>query len=395
MFRRLQWLPQAQALVVQQTFRSGSCRAMTRVSPVIASASIIITSYNYGRFIGDTIRSALSQTFPNVEVIVVDDGSTDNSLAVIRSFGDRITLIAQKNKGAAAAEYAGIVRSTGDLVIIVDSDDFIFPTAIEEAAALFTRDTTKVQFYLKAVDVSGSPLGFTLPPIMPREDEIEDLLFRFGSYPLPPTTGNAYSREFLLQVLPCLQPGIGASTDLYLSSLAPLYGKVRISNEILGGYRVHRHNMTGQLAKPSLSTMRPGLIAIEATQRALEVHCNKLNRFIQPDLYWRQPYYCKQRLISLRADPDTHPFPKDGPFKLAWYGLKATLQCPTSVLLCTGTPSLIDRWILIPLFIILAFFPSRFIREYVFILDGGRTRLMKLLRGILNFGKLHVSKGNG
>jgi glycosyltransferase involved in cell wall biosynthesis len=353
---------------------------MAAVSSVINSASIIITSYNYAQFIGRTISSALSQTFPNVEVVVVDDGSTDDSLAVIGSFGDRVVLIAQANKGAASAEYAGFLRARGDFIVIVDSDDFLHPTAIEEAAALFTVDTSKVQFCLEAVDVNGSPLGFTLPQKMPHEREVEKLLLRFGCYPFPPTSGNAYSRKFLLQVLPCSDPGVGASTDLYMSSLAPIYGRVRTSEKILGGYRMHNNNMTGLFSKPSLPAIRSNLVAIAASQTALEAHCRKMNRRIRSDLFWRQPYYCKQRLISLKADPATHPFPADSSFKLTLYGLRAifTPRAPTH--LSAGNPGLIDRLFLIPVLIALALLPSRVVRENISLMDGGRRRLLRLIR---------------
>jgi glycosyltransferase involved in cell wall biosynthesis len=80
------------------------------------SISIFINNYNYGRFLGEAIRSALEQTVPALEVIVVDDGSTGESRSVIDSFGNRIVGIFQDNGGQAAAFNTGIRSAKGDRV---------------------------------------------------------------------------------------------------------------------------------------------------------------------------------------------------------------------------------------------------------------------------------------
>src|ERR1035438_2741424 len=76
--------------------------------------SVIIDNYNYGGFVRDAINSALDQTYPNVEVIVVDDGSTDNSREVISSFGNRVISVLKENGGQSSALNAGIARSSGE-----------------------------------------------------------------------------------------------------------------------------------------------------------------------------------------------------------------------------------------------------------------------------------------
>ncbi len=352
-------------------------------SSVIRSATIIITSYNYAEFIGEAIASALSQTFPNVEVIVVDDGSTDDSLNVIRSFGERVVLLAQENMGAPAAESAGFDRATGDLILVLDSDDVLYPTAIEEAAALFDADTSKVQFFLDVVDAATSPLGFTFPQEMPREEDIEKLLFQFGCYQSPPTSGNAYSRRFLRQVLPYPEM-VGTCTDLYAAVLAPLYGKVKVCEKILGGYRIHGRNMHSTMpgAVPTLREIRTTVVSGEGTQRALEAHCAKLNKPIQHGLHWKWSHYCKLRLVSLKADQATHPFPEDRPFKLAWRGLVAIFM--------HRDPTLSNqsyRIFLFLLFLLLPLLPTRFvIFRFLF---NGRARLMGILQRLFRapFGR--------
>ncbi len=103
----------------------------------IPLVSIIINNYNYGRFLAEAIDSALIQTHSRIEVIVVDDGSTDDSRAIIAGYGNRINTILKENGGQTSALNAGFAVSHGDLVCFLDSDDRLLPTAIEEAVRLF------------------------------------------------------------------------------------------------------------------------------------------------------------------------------------------------------------------------------------------------------------------
>lgn len=93
--------------------------------------SIIIPCYNNARYVGQTLRSALSQSYPHVEIIVIDDGSTDKSVEKIRPFSDRITLIRQPNRGAPAARNHGLRIAKGRFIKFLDADDILLPDAIE------------------------------------------------------------------------------------------------------------------------------------------------------------------------------------------------------------------------------------------------------------------------
>ncbi|MDP6906917.1 MAG: glycosyltransferase family A protein [Candidatus Thalassarchaeaceae archaeon] len=91
--------------------------------------SVIVTNYNYSSFIGRCLRSLLSQSMPTeeYEVIVVDDGSTDNSREIIESFGDKINAIYVENGGVAKASNIGIQAAKGPFVMRVDADDYVNP----------------------------------------------------------------------------------------------------------------------------------------------------------------------------------------------------------------------------------------------------------------------------
>jgi glycosyltransferase involved in cell wall biosynthesis len=97
-------------------------------SPLV---SIIIPCYNAARYIGEAIESALRQTYPRKEVIVIDDGSTDDSLEVIRSFGDAIRWETWQNRGGGAARNRGLQLARGDLIQFLDADDLLLPQKIE------------------------------------------------------------------------------------------------------------------------------------------------------------------------------------------------------------------------------------------------------------------------
>ena len=94
------------------------------VNPLV---SVIIGNYNYGRFISEAIESALNQTYKNFELIVVDDGSTDNSREIIESYGDKLTAIFQENGGQGRAFNAGFAVSKGEIICFLDSDDYYYP----------------------------------------------------------------------------------------------------------------------------------------------------------------------------------------------------------------------------------------------------------------------------
>src|SRR5947209_13220762 len=104
------------------------------------SVSVIIPTYNHGRFIADAIESVLAQTYPVSEIIVVDDGSTDETQEVVEKFGEKVRYIEQANAGVSAARNTGIENSDGDLVAFLDADDTWLPEKIEKQVAKFGAD---------------------------------------------------------------------------------------------------------------------------------------------------------------------------------------------------------------------------------------------------------------
>lgn len=103
--------------------------------------SVIIPNYNYAQYVGQAIESVLNQTYKNIEIIVVNNGSTDNSLEILQRYGNRIYLVDQENLGQSGARKSGLAKATGDFIAFLDADDIWEPTKIEKQILLFSTKT--------------------------------------------------------------------------------------------------------------------------------------------------------------------------------------------------------------------------------------------------------------
>lgn len=105
------------------------------------SVSVVIPTYNYGHFISQAIESVLAQTYPAAELIIVDDGSTDETADVVGKFGGAVKYIRQENSGVCAARNRGVAESSSDLIAFLDADDIWESTNLEKQAARFNGDS--------------------------------------------------------------------------------------------------------------------------------------------------------------------------------------------------------------------------------------------------------------
>jgi hypothetical protein len=220
---------------------------MTDHSTSRRMVSVVIDNYNYERFVGAAIESALAQTYDAIEVIVVDDGSTDGSRAIIDRYRSHVTAIHQENGGQGAAFNAGFAASSGEIILFLDADDLLAPEAVEKVVAAFDDPTVvKAHWRLSIVDGEGRSTGGYFPPeAMPDGSFLEHSIAEgpfYDSRNMPPTSGNAWARSFLERVLPMPAEEYDHGADVYLHSLAPVYGTMRAIPETLGCYRAHGGN---------------------------------------------------------------------------------------------------------------------------------------------------------
>ncbi len=211
--------------------------------PPCPLVSVLIANHNYARFVGRAIESVLSQTYEHVEVCVCDDGSTDNSVAVIAGYAardPRVLVRCQENGGQASAWNAAFAASRGDVICLLDADDAFAPTKVEEVVRCFADDPSAgvVTHPMVVVGADGStkqriPLyppesGWLADRIIHRggrwrstfgsaicfRRELADLLFPIPVEPF--RTGADSLPRVLLPLLTCVGRADRAETRYYL-----------------------------------------------------------------------------------------------------------------------------------------------------------------------------------
>ncbi len=293
------------------------------VKPLV---SIIVDNFNYARFVSAAIDSALAQSYAPVEVIVVDDGSTDNSRDVISSYGDRVSAVFKPNGGHASAFNSGFRASHGSIVMFLDSDDVLLPNAVEEVVRAWHPGVAKAQFVLAHIDAQGRALGGTVPysPAQMPEGDIRALILDAGGYIGVPTSGNAFARTVLDRLLPLPEPQWPQSADTSLEIIAPFLGELVSLRKTLGCYRIHESNnyMLGE----DLDSRKLRIKVIVDLQRewALSEFASRAGFTIPRNWAAREPAHLKYRLASLRVDPTHHPMMDDRPMRLMLMGMRSS-----------------------------------------------------------------------
>jgi glycosyltransferase involved in cell wall biosynthesis len=143
--------------------------------------SIITPSYNQGNFIEETIRSVLLQGYPNLEYIIIDGGSSDDTVRVIKKYSQWISYwISETDKGQAHAVNKGIARSTGNILNFLNSDDFLLPRAVQLTSKAFVGQSTNLMVsygFRIRVNEKGQCFDYDISP-----KKINKLSFRIGCW---------------------------------------------------------------------------------------------------------------------------------------------------------------------------------------------------------------------
>ncbi len=205
--------------------------------------SILIINYNYGAYLAEAIESALNQSYPHKEIIVIDDGSTDNSRDIIASFADRIIPIYKENGGMASAWNIGFSRSKGDVICFLDSDDIYLPSKIDRVLAALAAHPTGWCFHEQQwTDAKLNPIETPRIPYQTGfydfRQEVRQGTCRF--YP-PATSGLSFSRQLLEQVFP-IPEAITMASDNYLKHCCMAIEPGHFIAETLTLQRIHGEN---------------------------------------------------------------------------------------------------------------------------------------------------------
>jgi glycosyltransferase involved in cell wall biosynthesis len=224
-------------------------RNNTRLSPKelrgeSGSVTVVIPCYNQAHFLGEAIESVLAQSYPDFEIVVVDDGSTDDTSEVAGRY-EKVRLIRQENGGLSAARNAGLGQGRGEYVVFLDADDRLLPEALEVGVReLEARpECAFVSGHIRLIAADGSPLE--IPPQPPNAEDHYAKLLRYNYVWTP---GSVMFRSSILSCVGGFDPSVNATADwdIYLR-IARDY-PVRHHGEVVAEYRQHGTSMTGNPA---------------------------------------------------------------------------------------------------------------------------------------------------
>jgi len=241
-------------------------------TPVI---TVLIIAYNYGRFVEEAIDSVLAQDFPldNVEIIVVDDGSTDDTAERVGKYGSKIQYFHKSNGGQASALNLGFAKARGEIVVLLDADDLFLPGKLARVAEAFRRDPALGMVYhrLREWHVQTDERGDW--DFFPVSGELHKEPDKFVRYVPQPTSCISFRRGALKGLLP-IPEEIRMLADCYLVALIPFLAPVLAIPEFLAVYRIHGRNAytTGEQQAPveiSKGRLRMWQVVIAAMRKWL------------------------------------------------------------------------------------------------------------------------------
>ena len=216
---------------------------MNTASTELPLISILINNFNYARYVGEAIESALAQDYTRVEVVVVDDGSTDDSRDVIAAFGNRVRAVFQANAGQASAFNTGFAACEGNVICLLDADDrFRVSKASIVANAYVAHPRAQWVFHPLALfgDVTsgGHAPESAVDAVIDARSDIRRGRLRLT---LPATSGLTFHRSLLAQLLP-MPEEIRITSDNYLKFSALGISPGMLMGAVAAEQRIHATN---------------------------------------------------------------------------------------------------------------------------------------------------------
>ena len=221
-------------------------------------ASILINNYNHEKYIAQCVESALKQTYRPIDVIVYDDGSTDNSANILQAFGKDITLIAARENHGKTSNFnqmnainKAFEVSKGDFIFLLDGDDLFVDSKVERVVDIFKKkpNCCLIQHNLGEIDAAGNfmnktqPDRFCIRPLAHGMSYKDYILKYHNQMVFAATSGLCFRRHFLEKILPLKEDNYDMIwPDVRLTRNAIFYGEVYHLDTILGYYRNHRQS---------------------------------------------------------------------------------------------------------------------------------------------------------
>lgn len=219
-----------------------------RIKAKDPKVSVIITNYNYGRFVGSAIESVLSQDYENIEIIAVDDGSNDDSRAIIDRYQGRIKPVFKNNGGQASAFNAGVAEATGEILCFLDADDTWKPEKIssiidkyaEAPWGLVCHDLDLIDDKGEALDQQTYCSFYNFR--MESGELFEGLVQNAYPWVFSPTSGMSIPAALARRIFPMTEAAWRICADAPLAYAATYLAPVGVIMNTLGGYRIHGGN---------------------------------------------------------------------------------------------------------------------------------------------------------
>jgi hypothetical protein len=273
--------------------------------------SVIIANHNYADFVGAAIESALAIEWPDKEVIVVDDASTDASRSIIDGFRGKVAAYFRPKSSQLGAHIFGFEQSVGEIIIFLDADDLLEPDVMREVTKVWRPGVSKVQYRMNLIDADGAQLGTAIPqfPRIDNTQKLRDTFLRTMTYTTPPGSGNAYPRDFVRKAF-AIAPSTIPQSDAILLTLAPMMGDILTIRKPLARYRIHDKN---SMALRSLDAAKLRSQLRQSTELALLFvqASQQLHLSVAHDPLSRSFTHLQYRFASYLVDPSAHPFPED------------------------------------------------------------------------------------
>lgn len=237
--------------------------------------SILINNYNYDDYLPLAIDSAINQTYPHTEIIVVDDGSTDNSRQIINNYQEKIIPVYKENGGQASAINAGFAASKGKIICLLDADDLWLPSKVQEVVTAWENYPQAAVIYhqVQNIDRATAPVGKAWPPYKAIVGDIRELVSKTGGWwPFPPSSALSFSRQFLTQVMNIPESEYRLCADAYLADLAPFFGEIVGIDRVLSQMRIHDANHWSNNQNQWQRSVKYDRLRVDNVNRTLNKH---------------------------------------------------------------------------------------------------------------------------
>jgi glycosyltransferase involved in cell wall biosynthesis len=238
-------------------------------------------NYNYGRYIGEALDSVLRQTYSNFEVIVCDDGSTDDSREVVARYCDqdaRIRMLVKENGGLASALNAAYAASRGEIICLLDADDVFLPQKLERVVEAFKKHGRSGLCIHRVIRMHKDGRTFSYPrPTILTEGWVGPQALRGGAHVkyFPPTSGLSFRRP-VTDILFPTYPRLRRSVDGYLATTAQFLTEILPLKGALAKLRIHGGNIS-TMATFTTDAFRSFLedlrVMIDLQKDFLAIHC--------------------------------------------------------------------------------------------------------------------------